>query len=44
MDGRSAPGKATVLLAWELGGGLGHCAKLAPLAAGLVESARGRAR
>lgn len=28
---------AKVLLAWELGGGLGHCAKLAPVARGLVE-------
>lgn len=28
---------ARVLLAWELGGGLGHCVKLAPLATGLVE-------
>jgi len=27
---------AVVLLTWELGGGLGHCVKLAPLAAGLV--------
>jgi hypothetical protein len=27
---------ATVLLTWELGGGLGHCVKLAPLANGLV--------
>jgi UDP:flavonoid glycosyltransferase YjiC (YdhE family) len=27
----------TVLIAWELGGGLGHCSKLAPLAAGLLE-------
>ena len=27
---------ATVLLTWELGGGLGHCVKLAPVAAGLV--------
>lgn len=27
---------ARVLLAWELGGGFGHCAKLAPLATGLV--------
>lgn len=29
---------ASVLLAWELGAGLGHCAKLAPIAAALVES------
>lgn len=28
---------ARVLLAWELGGGLGHCAKLAPLATGLAK-------
>lgn len=28
---------ATILLAWELGGGLGHCVKLAPLATALVE-------
>jgi UDP:flavonoid glycosyltransferase YjiC (YdhE family) len=27
---------ATVLITWELGGGLGHCVKLAPLAAELV--------
>jgi UDP:flavonoid glycosyltransferase YjiC (YdhE family) len=27
---------ATILLTWELGGGLGHCVKLAPLASGLV--------
>jgi hypothetical protein len=27
---------ATILLTWELGGGLGHCVKLAPLAAGLI--------
>jgi UDP:flavonoid glycosyltransferase YjiC (YdhE family) len=28
---------ANVLLTWELGGGLGHCVKLAPLACGLVD-------
>jgi UDP:flavonoid glycosyltransferase YjiC (YdhE family) len=27
---------ATVLLAWELGGGAGHCVSLAPLASGLI--------
>ena len=28
---------ARVLLAWELGAGSGHCAKLAPLAKGLID-------
>ena len=28
---------ARVLLAWELGGGIGHCAKLASIARGLIE-------
>lgn len=27
---------ATILLAWELGGGMGHCVKLGPLATGLA--------
>jgi hypothetical protein len=36
MEMRHSPNSATALLAWELGGGLGHCVNLAPIASGLI--------
>jgi hypothetical protein len=36
MEMRTSPIMSKVLLAWELGGGLGHCVNLAPIASGLV--------